>query len=784
MASTCVPTPVSLRLEAMTYVLRALAIIATFIAAALAQSGNLSIAALAQDAQPTPTAKLATVRPGDMTSGALLFETQEQGKYVQAPLVATDVDLDITGIVARGTVTQRFLNPSDGWVEGIYVFPLPDNAAVDTLRMQIGDRFIEGTIKEKREAREIYEDAKEQGFKASLVEQERPNLFTNSVANIGPGEMVVVQIAYQQTVTVDQGEYAIRFPMVVAPRYMPQPTVHMVDFATGPNGETTGFAALSDPVPDRDRISPPVLNPQTEGKSNPVSLSVALDAGFELGDVTSHHHKVTLDREKTSATLTLDAPKGQVPADKDFELTWEAKDGAAPGAALFIETAQDASGEETPYLLMMLTPPTGAALPDAGPREVVFVIDNSGSMSGPSMDQAKNSLLMALDRLDTEDTFNVIRFDDSFDMVFPAAVRADRENLDIARGFVSALEAEGGTEMLAPLEAALTDATPGDTSRLRQVVFLTDGAIGNEVQLFETISQRLGRSRLFTVGIGSAPNSFFMTRAAEVGRGAFTHIGSAEQITTRMAQLFEKLETPVITGLEMDWPARLLNEAWPNPLPDLYKGDPIVLSARLARLPKPGDMLELGGTMASAGGGEPWLVRLPLAKAQDGSGIAKLWARRKIAALEGFRYAGGDWDKIDKDLLSTALDHNLVSRLTSLVAVDVTPSRPADEEVGSAQVPLNLPDGWDFEKVFGPDSATIQTRASVTPDASPASSPWQVLKVAAAPPSPSPAAKGGVTLPAGSTPAPLLFLLGALAIGLGILLLVLIRREEKNGGAA
>lgn len=796
MAGTTVPTHVSLRLEAVTYVLRALAIIATFIVAALAQSGSLSIAALAQDtaqdtAQETSTKpaapRLATVRPGDMTSGALLFETQTPGKYVQAPLVATDVDLDITGIIARGTVTQRFLNPTDGWVEGIYVFPLPDDAAVDTLRMQIGNRFIEGKVKEKEEARQIYEDAKEQGVKASLVEQERPNLFTNSVANIGPGEMVVVQIAYQQTVTVDQGDYTIRFPMVVAPRYMPQPSVHMVDFATGPNGETTGFAAISDPVPDRNRISPPVLNPETDGKSNPVTLTVSLDAGFALGDVTSHHHEVTLEKDKTSATLTLDAPNGQVPADRDFELTWRAKDGAAPGAALFIETAEDASGNETPYLLLMLTPPTGTALPDAGPREVIFIIDNSGSMSGPSMDQAKKSLLMALDRLDTDDSFNVIRFDDTYDMVFPSAQRADRENLDIARAFVSALEADGGTEMLAPLEAALSDANPGDTQRLRQVVFLTDGAIGNEVQLFETISQRLGRSRLFTVGIGSAPNSFFMTRAAEVGRGAFTHIGTAEQITSRMAQLFEKLETPVITGLEMDWPARLLNEAWPNPLPDLYKGEPIVLTARLARLPEPGDMLELGGTMAAAQGTTPWLVRLPLARAQDGDGIAKLWARRKIASLEGFRYAGGDWDTIDKELLATALDHHLVSRLTSLVAVDVTPSRPTGEDLASAEVPLNLPDGWNFEKVFGPDTTVIQTRASVTPDAAPgasqAASPWQVLKVAAAPPAPA-AAKAGVPLPAGSTPAPLLFLIGAALIGFGILLLVLIRRDEKTGRPA
>ncbi len=774
-----VPARVALLLDGTAYALRFLAVLGAFALAAAAQSGGFSMAALAQETAPATTEaqpKLAVVRPGEMKSGSLLFETEEPGKYVQAPLVATDVDLDVTGIVARGTVTQRFFNPTDGWVEGIYVFPLPDDAAVDSLKMQIGDRFIEGKVKEREEARQIYEKAKADGYKASLVEQERPNIFTNSVANIGPGEMVVVQIAYQQTVQIDNGEYSLRFPMVVAPRYSPKPSVHMVDFTLGPDGRSTGFASVSDPVPDRDRISPPVLNPETEGKTNPVTLSVDLDAGFELGEVKSHHHEVLIDRpDRMTVAMSLDAPKGQVPADRDFEMTWRPKDGAGPTAALFTQTVTDADGGETPYLLMMLTPPTGAAIPDAGPREVIFVIDNSGSMSGHSMTQAKESLLMALDRLDTADTFNVIRFDHEWEQVFPQAVRADKEHLDMARAFVSALEADGGTEMLPALQAALTDRNPSDTSRLRQVVFLTDGAIGNEAELFSAIKQGLGRSRLFTVGIGSAPNSFFMTRAAEYGRGAFTHIGSAEQIKPRMAQLFDKLETPVITGLEMDWPARMVSEAWPNPLPDLYSGEPIIMTAKLAREPEAGDVLEVGGDFA----GEPWIVRLPLAKAQDGDGIAKLWARRKIAALEGIRYSSGDWEKIDASITEVALDHHLVSRLTSLVAVDVTPSRPEGEDMTSADMPVNLPAGWNFDKVFGGDAGQpLPTRAAVQPDPA-----WHVLKVAAAPPAPAPNAKG-VSLPAGSTPAPLLLLIGLGGLGLGLLLLVLYRREGEAGVAA
>ena len=249
-----------------------------------------------------------------------------------------------------------------------------------------------------------------------------------------------------------------------------------------------------------------------------------------------------------------------------------------PQTSLFYESV---GGQD--YLLAMVTPPTLDAAPKLLPRELIFVIDNSGSMAGTSIVQAKQSLLFALGRLRPGDKFNVVRFDDTLETLFDTAVDASSDNLAIAKHFVSRLDAEGGTEMLPALEAALKDATPEDTTRLRQVVFLTDGSVGNEAQLFEEIAKNRGRSRLFTVGIGSAPNSYFMTRAAELGRGTFTEIGSDAQVLERMSALFAKLEKPVMMGLKAEWPAGTSVEVWPDPLPDLYAGEPVVLSAKLRR---------------------------------------------------------------------------------------------------------------------------------------------------------------------------------------------------------
>src|SRR6195256_5601615 len=360
-----------------------------------------------------PSATLA--RPGDARSGSLLLKTDDG--YADATRLGIDVDLAVSGPTVRARVTQIFRNPTPNWVEAAYVYPLPAGGAVDTLKMVIGDRVVVGEIKERQQARIIYEQAQRNGQKAALTEQERPNIFTNSVANIGPGETILVQIEYQEPVRQSGNESALRVPMVVGPRYNPAPVVQSVDFR--PDGGGWG-ATTSDSVPDRDRISPQVLDPAEHAPVNPTAITVRLQAGFQLGEVKSHHHAVKIENPDSS-TRVIRLAEGIVPAARDFELSWKPAAEKAPSVGLFREHLGDAD-----YLLAFVTPPSIAQAEQKPlPREVIFVIDNSGSMGGTSIIQAKASLTYALDRLQPNDRFNVIRFDHTMDVVFPNSVPAD-----------------------------------------------------------------------------------------------------------------------------------------------------------------------------------------------------------------------------------------------------------------------------------------------------------------------------------------------------------------------
>src|SRR4051812_26524657 len=274
--------------------------------------------------------------PGNARSGSLLLKTQGDG-YADATRLGVDVDLTVSGPTIRARVTQIFRNPTQDWVEAIYVYPLPEGGAVDTLKMVVGDRFIVGEIKERQQARAIYEQAKQNGQKAALTEQERPNIFTNAVANIGPGETVLVQIEYQEPVHQKGDEFSLRVPLVVGPRYNPAPVLQSVDLRS--DGGGWGSSA-TDPVPDRDRISPPVLDPAEHGPVNPTQITVRLQAGFPLGDVKSHHHQVRTE-SPDSGTRIIRLAEGAVPADRDFELTWKAAAEQAPSVGLFRERVGD-----------------------------------------------------------------------------------------------------------------------------------------------------------------------------------------------------------------------------------------------------------------------------------------------------------------------------------------------------------------------------------------------------------------------------------------------------------
>ena len=598
--------------------------------------------------------------PRRVTSGTLLWRAGDEG-LVPAPVLDTRVELRVTGMVVRATVHQEFVNPATVWAEGIYVFPLPEDAAVDHLRMRVGGRVIEGVIRERAAAKQAYETARQEGRRASLVEQERPNVFTTSVANIPPGAAIIVEIEYQQIVPYYAGEYRLRFPMVVGPRY------------------------VTDEVPDASRITPPVQHP-SRGPINPVTLRIELDAGVPLARLESPSHAIQTAPLAGGVTL-VELAQGPVPADRDFELAWQPAAEAAPTAAVFAETAGDAT-----FALLMVMPPAPGTLVPSVPREVVFVLDNSGSMQGASIDQAKAALTLALGRLQPADSFNVIRFNHTTDSVFAGALPATRLNLRAAARWVAGLRATGGTEMLPALERALDGRER--IERLRQVIFLTDGAVGNEERLFAVIRERLGGSRLFTIGIGSAPNSHFMREAARLGRGTFTFIGNPNEVQDKMLALFQKLESPALTDLRLELPGGVAAELLPERIPDLYHGEPVVVALKTRVLPP---TVTLRGTL----GGAPWDQSITLHGAAAGAGLRVHWGRALIAALLDRRHAGVSEEDTRAAVIHVALEHHLVSAYTSLVAVDVTPARPGDAPLEGHALPTNLPHGWEYTAVFG-----------------------------------------------------------------------------------
>jgi Ca-activated chloride channel family protein len=313
-------------------------------------------------------------------------------------------------------------------------------------------------------------------------------------------------------------------------------------------------------------------------------------------------------------------------------------------------------------------------------------------MAGASIRQAKEALELALGRLAPQDRFNIVEFNSTAQPLFADAREADPDNLRRATRWLRALEARGGTEMASALRLAL-DGAP-QVERVRQVIFLTDGAVGNEEELFRLIRARLGGSRLFTIGIGSAPNSHFMTKAARLGRGTFTYIGRIDEVRSRMDELFAKLEAPVLKNLRLAWPEGVRVESWPARLPDLYAGEPVVLVARLDRLH--GEVRILGERAGSA-----WEARVPLQRDAGAAGVDSLWAREKVSALLDSLREGAPEADVREQIIQLATAHRLVTKYTSFVAVDKTPARPSEESIKLAELPTLLPEGWEYAKVFG-----------------------------------------------------------------------------------
>lgn len=620
-------------------------------------------------------------------TGSLLLR-KEQG-YQPFVRSEAEFDLQVSGLVSRVTLRQTFINPSREWVEAVYVLPLPEDSAVNAMRILIGERVIEGEIQEKQEAQRIYTQAKAEGKRAGLLQQQRPNLFSTQVANIGPRERVAVELTFLQTLHYQSGEFSLRLPMTLTPRYIPgkvleEPSEHVTEH-TG-HQDVQGWAFPTTQVPDANRIAPP----QTHGTAADhlqARLHIKINPGFEVESFSAPYHSIRTARLSNQYQISTD--QQQVVMDRDFVLSWKPVASQAPVAAYFSEPVD---GKE--HGLIMLMPPAASPSLQIGPRELILIIDSSGSMSGQSMAQAKQAVQLALSRLRPQDRFNVIDFDSEYRTLFPGSAYATQGALRRASFFVDGLVADGGTEMYAPLQAALTQSgTDASEITVTQVVFITDGSVGNESTLFELIHQQIGAKRLYTVGIGSAPNAYFMRKAAEFGRGTYTYIGSTGEVQTKMAELFGRIEKPALTQISVAVNGAVNGvaaELYPQPIPDLFLGEPLLIKARFGQPPT--DIVIQGRFE-----GQPWRRELSLRGSEQGegaaTGIATLWARAKVASLQDDGVRQGNASLHKADIIALGIEHRLATQYTSFVAVDNTPVRSQEVALKQKQLANAMPFG-------------------------------------------------------------------------------------------
>ena len=629
---------------------------------------------------------------GTQTSvGELELRAADQNSsMISALLLETKINGRIDGLITAITVEQQFANPTDQWQHGRYVFPLPPTAAIDSLTIRVGDRIIKGQIQEKKQAKATFEKAKREGKKAGLLEQHRPNLFSVAVANIAPHEKVSAQITFIDQVTFNDDVFSYTLPTTLTPRYVPslpslQTTESVVD-----NSEQRSSAistSFTNQLQDIKNVTPLQTHDYGDQTVHTFSLGLSLNAGYGLESVRSNSHRLAVDYP-SAEQAHIELANGTARLNADLTLEWQTSVGQVPQAQLFEEQT-----EHGVYSLLMVQAPTSRATSSL-PKNVTFIIDSSGSMAGEPMRQAQQALVNGLQFLSPVDRFNIVDFDSQYRPLFGSPQPATPQNLRVATNMVNRLDADGGTEMAGALDFALSESSNQQyANELRQIIFITDGAVYNEQQLFTLINQKLGSARLFTVGIGSAPNSYFMQKAAQFGRGTATMIANLSEVNTRVTQLFKKISTPVLRDITIDWPTDA--EVFPSKMPDLYQGEPISV---IVKTKKPLKRINLNGTMS----GSEWQTQVsrkrhsqPKSQLNDANvRLSVVWARSKIADLmDQLVYSPGSKEPIEQHILALGLQHQLLTKFTSFVAVEQTVSKPKHAKAKDGQVPNLMPKG-------------------------------------------------------------------------------------------
>lgn len=613
---------------------------------------------------PSPRARQLTVRGRslDFSQGTLEGATTADGPTLPFTLVHTKVDAAVAGLVSEVTVTQTFHNPFAQPVEALYVFPLPDDAAVHELSLVAGGRVIRASVQKRAEARRQYETAKAEGRRAALLDQDRPNVFTQSVANLLPGERVEVRLSYVAPLHFDDGVFSFVFPMVVGPRFIP-------GVALPGESEGSGAAQDTDQVPDASRVTPPVSR-----SGRDVEVSLRLEAGAVIEELWSVSHRLVVDRPGAQrATLSLDV-QDTVP-NKDLIVRWRTASTEARAGAV----------AEGGAFALMLTPEPIGAHAAATPKELVFLIDTSCSMTGAPLAAAKRAMGQALRRANEGDTFLLIDFAERARAFSPAPLAATSANVGRALTYLESLPAAGGTNQLAGLRGALDRRE--DPERVRMVLLLTDGFIGNEDEVLATTRALRGSARVFGLGIGSSVNHFLLSRLSEEGRGFYQFVRPDEDASEAVERFVRRIARPLITDVTIDWGGLPVADVLPEAVPDLFDAQPLAVYGRYRGSAE--------GTVVLRGrrAGVPVRYEVPVKFPEahlGGRALATTWARQQVERLSA-QARGGETAATVSAITALGLEHHLVTKYTSLVATEervvtglaartiVEPSLPVDQ---------------------------------------------------------------------------------------------------------